>query len=40
MGQPSSIVLRNVHKEYRRDEFVIPVLADLDLEVAEGSISP
>jgi putative ABC transport system ATP-binding protein len=36
MGQTSSIVLRNVHKEYRRDEFVIPVLADLDLEVAEG----
>ena len=36
MGQTSSIVLRNVYKEYRRDEFVIPVLADLDLEVAEG----
>jgi len=36
MRQPSSIVLRSVYKEYRRDEFVIPVLADLDLEVAEG----
>ncbi len=36
MGQTHSIVLRSVHKEYRRDEFVIPVLADLDLEVAEG----
>ena len=36
MGQTASIVLRNVYKEYRRDEFVIPVLADLDLEVAEG----
>src|SRR4051812_37558948 len=36
MGHPSSIVLQKVHKEYRRDEFVVPVLADLDLEVAEG----
>ncbi len=36
MGVMSSIILRNVDKEYRRDEFVIPVLADLDLEVAEG----
>jgi len=36
MCQTSSIVLRSVYKEYRRDEFVIPVLADLDLEVAEG----
>ena len=36
MGQTLSIVLRSVYKEYRRDEFVIPVLADLDLEVAEG----
>ncbi len=36
MGQTYSIVLRSVHKEYRRDEFVVPVLADLDLEVAEG----
>jgi putative ABC transport system ATP-binding protein len=32
----SSIVLRNVTKEYRRDEFRIPVLVDLDLSVAEG----
>ncbi len=31
-----SIVLRNVDKEYRRDEFVIPVLVGLDLMVAEG----
>ncbi len=36
MGENSSIVLRNVHKEYHRDEFVIPVLAGLDLTVAEG----
>ncbi len=36
MGQTSSIVLRGVYKEYRRDEFVVPVLASLDLEVAEG----
>lgn len=32
----SSIVLRRVSKEYRRDEFVVPVLSELDLEVAEG----
>jgi len=31
-----SIVLRNVTKEYRRDEFRIPVLVDLDLTVEEG----
>jgi putative ABC transport system ATP-binding protein len=31
-----SIVLRNVTKEYRRDEFRIPVLVDLDLTVDEG----
>jgi putative ABC transport system ATP-binding protein len=31
-----SIVLRGVHKEYRRDEFRIPVLEDLDLSVEEG----
>ena len=31
-----SIVLRGVSKEYRRDEFRIPVLEDLDLTVAEG----
>ncbi|WP_165244111.1 ABC transporter ATP-binding protein [Paludisphaera soli] len=32
----SSIELRGVEKEYRRDEFVVPVLSDLDLTVAEG----
>ena len=31
-----SIVLRGVTKEYRRDEFRIPVLVDLDLTVDEG----
>jgi putative ABC transport system ATP-binding protein len=31
-----SIVLRQVFKEYRREEFVVPVLAKLDLSVAEG----
>src|SRR5215831_5346817 len=31
-----SIVLQGVTKEYRRDEFRIPVLVDLDLTVAEG----
>ena len=31
-----SIVLRGVSKEYRRDEFRIPVLEDLDLAVEEG----
>jgi len=31
-----SIVLRGVSKEYRRDEFRIPVLEDLDLTVEEG----
>ncbi len=36
MGKPHSIVLQNVNKEYRRDEFVIPVLSDLDLVVDEG----
>ena len=36
MGKTSSIELRHVHKEYRRDEFVVPVLADLDLTVDEG----
>ncbi len=34
-GNPS-IELRKVTKEYRRDEFKIPVLVDLDLSVAEG----
>ena len=32
----NSIVLRGVTKEYRRDEFRIPVLEDLDLTVEEG----
>jgi putative ABC transport system ATP-binding protein len=36
MGDNSSITLRHVYKEYHRDEFVIPVLSDLDLSVAEG----
>jgi putative ABC transport system ATP-binding protein len=36
MAESASIVLRQVHKEYRRDEFIIPVLSDLDLVVAEG----
>ena len=31
-----SIVLQGVTKEYRRDEFRIPVLVDLDLTVEEG----
>jgi putative ABC transport system ATP-binding protein len=35
-GVPHSIVLRHVTKEYRRDEFRIPVLVDLDLTVEEG----
>jgi putative ABC transport system ATP-binding protein len=36
MADVTSIVLNGVYKEYRRDEFVIPVLTDLDLTVAEG----
>ena len=36
MARNESIVLRNVTKEYRRDEFRIPVLVDLDLTVDEG----
>ncbi len=36
MTETSSIVLRNVHKEYRRDEFRIPVLVNLDVTVGEG----
>src|SRR5947209_7613632 len=36
MGVAHSIVLQDVTKEYRRDEFRIPVLVDLDLAVAEG----
>jgi putative ABC transport system ATP-binding protein len=35
-GAAHSIVLRGVRKEYRRDEFRIPVLEDLDLTVEEG----
>ena len=36
MGKEISIELRGVDKEYRRDEFIIPVLVNLDLMVAEG----
>src|ERR1700751_4726223 len=36
MGKEFSIELRGVDKQYRRDEFVIPVLVNLDLAVAEG----
>src|SRR6516165_5890264 len=36
MAELPSIVLRGVDKEYRRDEFVIPVLVNLDLVVEEG----
>ncbi len=36
MAESQSIVLRGVIKEYRRGEIRIPVLVDLDLEVAEG----
>jgi putative ABC transport system ATP-binding protein len=36
MADATSITLNGVYKEYRRDEFVIPVLSDLDLTVAEG----
>jgi putative ABC transport system ATP-binding protein len=36
MAEMSSIVLRGVHKEYRRDEFRIPVLVNLDVAVGEG----
>ncbi len=32
----ASIELKGVDKEYRRDEFTIPVLVNLDLAVAEG----
>ncbi|QDV39350.1 ABC transporter ATP-binding protein [Tautonia plasticadhaerens] len=31
-----SIVLRNVSKEYRRDQIRVPVLSELDLEVDQG----
>lgn len=36
MADTPSIILRGVYKEYRRDEFVVPVLEELDLSVAEG----
>jgi putative ABC transport system ATP-binding protein len=36
MSETPSIVLRGVDKEYRRDEFRIPVLSGLDLSVDEG----
>jgi len=36
MAESSSIVLCGVDKEYRRDEFRIPVLVSLDLTVEEG----
>ena len=36
MDEKHSIVLRGVTKEYRRDEFRIPVLVNLDLTVEEG----
>ncbi len=36
MSPTHSIVLQGVTKEYRRDEFRIPVLVDLDLTVEEG----
>ena len=36
MAEISSILLRAVHKEYRRDAFRIPVLVNLDVSVGEG----
>jgi putative ABC transport system ATP-binding protein len=36
MGKLPSIILRDVDKEYRRDEFRIPVLVGLDLTIHEG----
>jgi len=36
MSAKHSIVLEGVTKEYRRDEFRIPVLVELDLKVEEG----
>jgi putative ABC transport system ATP-binding protein len=36
MGKEHSIELHGVDKEYHRDAFVIPVLANLDLMVTEG----
>jgi putative ABC transport system ATP-binding protein len=36
MGRDPAILLRDVSKEYRRDQIRIPVLTDLDLTVQEG----
>jgi putative ABC transport system ATP-binding protein len=36
MGRDAAIVLNQVSKEYKRDQFRIPVLAELDLTVDEG----
>jgi putative ABC transport system ATP-binding protein len=36
MAQTHAIVMKDVSKEYRRDEFRIPVLNDLSLTVDEG----
>ncbi len=36
MAETRSIVLESVDKDYRREEFIIPVLVDLDLSVGEG----
>ncbi len=36
MGHEPAIALRGVTKQYRRDQFTIPVLQDLELTVAEG----
>ncbi len=36
MGKNVAISLHNVSKEYRRDQFQIPVLSSLDLQVDEG----
>src|SRR3954451_841543 len=36
MTEMPSIVLRSVDKEYRRGEFRIPVLVNLDLSIEEG----
>ncbi len=35
-GDAYLISLRDVHKEYRRDAFVVPVLAGIELDVAPG----
>jgi putative ABC transport system ATP-binding protein len=36
MDEKTSIILHGVDKEYRRDEFRIPVLVNLDVKVAQG----